>query len=163
LLTDVNSLSDSYSQANDSSIVCDAQALLLCHIALNILLSKKNPMNILLLEATQDTPRIMLNKRDGIFQLTGRSILEDPGAFYDGVMEWLNDYAQQPNPSTVFTFKLNYFNSASSKVIYDMLHVLKHIQGMQVEWCYHKDDDDILEAGKEFEEEVEMTFNYKQV
>jgi len=120
-------------------------------------------MNILLLEATQDTPRIMLNKRDGIFQITGRSILEDPNSFYDPVMEWLNDYAQQPNPSTVFSFKLNYFNSSTSKVIYNMLDVLKDIQGVQVDWCYSDGDDDILEAGREFAEEVEMTFQYKQV
>jgi len=120
-------------------------------------------MNILLLEATQDTPAIMLNKRDGIFHLTGRSILEDPGSFYDPVVEWLTDYAEQPNASTPFMFKLNYFNSATSKMIYNMLLILKDIQGAQVEWCYHKGDDDILEAGKEFEEELEMTFNYKQV
>ena len=120
-------------------------------------------MDILLLEATQDTPRILLNKRDGVFQITGRSILEDPTSFYDSVMEWLNDYAQEPNPSTVFQFKLNYFNSATSKVIYNMLQVLKDIPGAQVEWCYHQGDDDILEAGKEFEEEVEMAFNYKQI
>lgn len=120
-------------------------------------------MNILMLEATQDTPRVMLNKRDGVFQLTGRSILEDPNSFYDPIVEWLSDYAQQPNPSTLFTFKLNYFNSASSKVIYDMLSVLKDIKGIQVEWCYQQGDDDILEAGKEFEEELELPFNYKQV
>jgi hypothetical protein len=120
-------------------------------------------MNILFLEATQDTPRIMLNKRDGIFELAGRSILEDTSSFYDSVMEWLNDYALQPNPSTVFTFKLNYFNSSTSKVIYSMLNVLKDIKGAKVEWCYHKNDDDILEAGQEFEEELEMAFNYKQL
>jgi hypothetical protein len=40
---------------------------------------------------------------------------------------------------------------------------LKDIPGAQVEWCYHKDDDDMLEAGKEFEEELEMTFSYKEV
>ena len=120
-------------------------------------------MNILFVEATQDTPRIMLNRREGIFELSGRSILEDAKSFYDPVVEWLKDYAQEPNPSTVFTFKLNYFNSSTSKVIYNMLNVLKDIKGVQVEWWYGKGDDDILEAGKEFEEELEMAFSYKQL
>lgn len=120
-------------------------------------------MNILFLEATNDTPGVMLNKRDGVFEVAGRSILEDANSFYDPVMAWLTDYAQQPNSSTVFTFKLNYFNSSTSKVIYIMLNVLKDIQGAQVDWCYHKDDEDILEAGREFEEELEMAFNYKQL
>ncbi|RAV97901.1 DUF1987 domain-containing protein [Pseudochryseolinea flava] len=120
-------------------------------------------MNILLLEATQDTPEVMLNKRDGIFEISGRSILEDANAFYSSVMEWLNEYAKQPNPSTLFTFKLNYFNSATSKIIYNILDLLKDIPGAQVEWCYHEGDDDILDAGKEFEEELEMTFQYREV
>ena len=75
-------------------------------------------MNILFVEATQDTPKIMLNKGEGIFELAGRSILEDPNSFYNPVIEWLTDYAQQPNPSTVFTFKLNYFNSSSTLNIF---------------------------------------------
>lgn len=120
-------------------------------------------MNILLLEATQDTPAIMLNKRDGVFHLTGRSILEDPGSFYDPVIEWLSTYAKQPNAATNFMFKLHYFNSGTSKMIYNMLLILKDIPGAQVEWCYQKDDDDILEAGKEFEEELEMSFRFKEV
>ena len=116
-----------------------------------------------MLEPTQDTPRVMLNKRDGVFQLAGRSIVEDVNSFYDPVVEWLNDYAQQPNQSTVFSFSLNYFNSSTSKIIYDMLHVLKDIKGAKVEWCYSKGDDDILEAGKEFEEELGIEFVYKQI
>jgi hypothetical protein len=120
-------------------------------------------MNILFLEPTQDTPKIMLNKREGIFELAGRSILEDANSFYNPVVEWLTVYAQQPNLSTVFTFKLNYFNSSTSKVIFDMLNVLKGIKGVQVAWCYSKGDDDILEAGKEFEEELEMPFSYQQI
>lgn len=120
-------------------------------------------MNILLLEPTQDTPAIMLNKRDGKFHLTGRSILEDPSSFYDPIIEWLSVYAKQPNASTNFQFKLNYFNSASAKMIYNMLLLLKEIPGAQVEWCYQKGDDDILEAGKEFEEELEMNFQFREV
>jgi len=120
-------------------------------------------MNILFLEPTKDTPKIMLNKRDGIFELAGRSILEDANSFYDPIVEWLNTYAQQPNPSTIFAFKLNYFNSSTSKMIYILLNVLKDIKGAQVEWCYNSGDDDILEAGQEFEEELEMAFNYKQL
>ena len=120
-------------------------------------------MNILFLESTKDTPRVMLNKRDEVFEVAGRSIPEDANSFYDPVVAWVRDYAQQPNSATVFAFKFNYFNSSTSKVIYLLLHVLKDIKGAQVEWWYQKGDDDILEAGQEFEEELEMAFNYKQL
>jgi hypothetical protein len=120
-------------------------------------------MNILYLEATQDTPKVMLNHRDGIFEISGRSIFDDAEAFYNPVIDWLTKYAQSPNPSTVFSFQLKYFNSSSSKLIYNILYVLKEIKGAQIEWCYHKDDDDILEAGQELEEEMEVKFKYKEI
>jgi hypothetical protein len=120
-------------------------------------------MNTLYLEATQDTPKVLLNKRDGIFEISGKSLPEDSEGFYDSVIKWVKDYAKEPNESTVFAFKLKYFNSASSKYIYDMLDTLKGIKGAQVEWSYHKNDEDILDAGKEFEEELEFPFSYKQI
>jgi hypothetical protein len=125
--------------------------------------AKTSPMKILYLEATQDTPKVMLNKREGIFEFSGRSILEDTETFYHSVMEWLAQYAQDPNPTTLFSFKLKYFNSSTSKIIYNIFDILKDIPGAQVEWCYHKDDDDILEAGQEFEEELEMKFQFKEI
>lgn len=120
-------------------------------------------MNVLLLEATQDTPRVFLNKRDGIFEMSGRSLPEDSESFYEPVLEWVKEYAKAPNESTTFSFKLKYFNSATSKILFDLLDELKEIKGILVEWAYHKDDDDILDAGKEFEEELNIPFSYKQL
>jgi hypothetical protein len=120
-------------------------------------------MDVLYLEATQDTPRIFLSKGDGVFELSGKSLPEDSEAFYEPVIDWIKRYAKTPNESTVFSFKLKYFNSASSKVFFDMLDMLKEINGVKVEWSYHKDDDDILDAGKEFEEELNIPFSYKQL
>lgn len=118
-------------------------------------------MNPLHLEGTPDTPTITLNKSDGIFEITGRSLPEDVIEFYAPAIEWIKEYAKAPNAATVFKFRLDYFNTASSKVILELLNTLKEIKGMQVEWHYQDDDEDILDAGKEFAEQVAVPIAFK--
>jgi hypothetical protein len=118
-------------------------------------------MEILNLEGTADTPKIILDKGNQIFEISGRSLPEDSAEFYKPVLEWIANYAKQPNPATEFVFKLEYFNTSSSKLILDVLSALEDIEGMKIEWCYMEDDEDMEEAGKEFSELVEIPFEYR--
>jgi hypothetical protein len=120
-------------------------------------------MEILHLEGTADTPKIILDKTNKIFEISGRSLPEDSVEFYRPVLEWIAGYAKDPNPTTEFCFKLEYFNTSSSKLILDVLSALEDIAGMKIEWCYQEDDEDMEEAGKEFSELVEIPFAYKTV
>jgi len=118
-------------------------------------------MQVLNLEGTEDTPKIMLDQANGIFEISGRSLPEDSAEFYRPVLEWLEQYSTSPNPSTDFTFKLEYFNTASSKLILDVLSALEDIKGMKISWYFHEDDEDMEEAGQEFSELVEIPFEFK--
>jgi hypothetical protein len=118
-------------------------------------------MDILKLEGTEDTPRIILDKGNGIFEISGRSLPEDSAEFYRPVLEWIQQYAASPNAGTDFVFKLEYFNTASSKLILDVLSALEDIPGMRILWYFHEDDEDMEEAGEEFSELVELPFEFK--
>lgn len=118
-------------------------------------------MEILILEGTSDTPKIILDQQHGIFEISGRSLPEDSAEFYRPVLDWIGRYAKQASPTTNFVFKLEYFNTSSSKLILDILSALEEIEGMKIEWCYPEDDEDMEEAGKEFSELVEIPFEYK--
>ena len=118
-------------------------------------------MEALYMEGTQETPKVNFNKSDGMFELSGRSLPEDAVEFYGPVIKWIKSYATAPNEVTVFKFKLDYFNTASSKLVHEILNLLKDIQGIQIEWHYLEDDEDILEAGKEFEEQMSISFAFK--
>jgi hypothetical protein len=118
-------------------------------------------MEILKLEGTADTPNIILDKTNRIFEISGRSLPEDSAEFYRPVLEWIGRYSKEPNATTDFVFKLEYFNTSSSKLILDVLSALEEIEGMKIEWCYPEDDEDMEEAGKEFSELVEIPFEYK--
>jgi hypothetical protein len=71
------------------------------------------------------------------------------------------EYAKDPLPETTFDFKLEYFNTASSKLILDVLTALEDIENAKVAWYFYEDDEDMEEAGEEFSELVDVDFELK--
>jgi Domain of unknown function (DUF1987). len=111
---------------------------------------------------TDDTPNVILDANNEIFEISGRSLPEDVSAFYEPILSWLDEYAQNPNPKTVFTFKLVYFNTASSKLLLDILMRFEHMKedgsDVTIRWCYPDDDEDMEEAGEEYADIVDVPF-----
>lgn len=113
------------------------------------------------IEGTEDTPKVILDKDGAIFEISGRSLPEDAAEFYEPIIAWIEQYQKQPNANTGFQFKLEYFNTASSKLILDVLSALEEVDGIKVIWYYHEDDEDMEEAGQEFSELVDVPFEFK--
>lgn len=111
---------------------------------------------------TDDTPTVILDAENDIFEISGRSLPEDVTAFYDPILNWLDEYATDSIAKTVFTFKLVYFNTASSKLLLDILMKLEemHEEGKEVlvKWYYPEDDEDMQEAGEEYADIVDVPF-----
>lgn len=118
-------------------------------------------MYILNIEGTDDTPKILLDKSTGVFEISGRSLPEDAVAFYKPMMDWITAYAQKPDAAPIFQFKLDYFNTASSKLILDILKMLSQIKGATIHWYSLEDDEEVMEAGEEFSEQVNIPFVFK--
>ncbi len=121
-------------------------------------------MTPLKIEATVDTPCIILDSKNHHFEVSGKSYPEDTKEFYGPVLAWMDLYAADPNPETSFTFKLKYFNSSSYKPIFDILTKLSSIKDrngkVEIEWFYKNGDTDMLEAGEEFAELFDVPFSY---
>ena len=119
-------------------------------------------MDILKIKGTEDCPQIVLDKESGLLEISGRSLPEDVNTFYEPVMSWIEDYAKDPLDVTVFNFKLNYFNTASSKIILDILtqfeEMIEEGQKVMVRWHYPEEDEDMMEAGEEYSEMVDVPF-----
>lgn len=122
-------------------------------------------MEPLRIAATDETPEVTLDAGNNIFELEGRSLPEDVVTFYGPVFEWLDKYSESPNDMTNFQMKLDYFNTASSKMILDILLKLEDMQDsgkqVMVTWHYAEDDEDMQEAGEEYEEIVDVPFEHK--
>ena len=117
-------------------------------------------MNPIVISATEDTPGVRLDAAGDIFEISGRSLPEDVIKFYKPILDWLEEYAQAPNAHTVFDFKLSYFNTASSKIILDILMKLEGMhdagKSISIKWHFPSDDEDMEEAGKEYAEIVSV-------
>ena len=121
-------------------------------------------MTTLRIEPEDDTPMVNLSKEKGIFEISGKSMPEDVVFFYQPVLDWMDAYKTDPLDKTVFDFKLFYFNTASSKLILDLLMLLEEIQEkgneVLVRWHSLKTDEDMQEAGEEYADMTDLKFEY---
>ena len=119
-------------------------------------------METIKIQGTEDTPKVILDKDAEIMEISGRSLPEDVASFYDPILNWLDEYAGSPNDKTVFNFKLVYFNTASSKLLLDILMKLEEIHeggaDVLIKWHYPEDDEDMEEAGEEYADIVDVPF-----
>jgi hypothetical protein len=119
-------------------------------------------METIKIQGTEDTPKVILDKEKEIMEISGRSLPEDVASFYEPVLTWLEEYAQSPNKKTVFNFKLVYFNTASSKLLLDILMKLEEIHeaghDVLIRWHFPEDDEDMEEAGEEYADIVDVPF-----
>ena len=117
-------------------------------------------MEVLRVEGGEDRPEVVLDKENNIFEISGRSIPEDVTEFFNPILAWLDVYAQEPLEETVFNFKLEYYNTASSRLLLDVLLKLEDIykdnHKVFVNWYYPQNDGDIEDGGKDYFELVKI-------
>lgn len=121
-------------------------------------------MAALRIEPSDDTPRVILDKQKKLFEISGKSMPENVVRFYEPVLEWLIAYKKDPLEKTVFNFKFIYFNTASSKLILDILMLLEeiHIEGheVRIKWHSVEFDEDMEEAGETYAEMIGLEFEF---
>ncbi len=118
----------------------------------------------LILDKTQDTPEIILDKTGGRFEFSGNSIPENTKKFFEQVFDWLENYIADPNEETIVNFKMVYFNTSSTKSLLDIMIQFKELakknKMLIINWYFSADDEDMLEAGEGFSKMVRFPFNY---
>ena len=119
------------------------------------------------LDGSAKTPTIDFNCETGILVFRGRSIPENSVEFYAPLNEWLNEYRLTPKDTTTVEMKLEYFNTSSSKCILDFFKQLEKLNSdaskVHVNWYFEKDDEDMAEAGEDYEAIVELPFSIIEV
>lgn len=124
-------------------------------------------MKNLNLEGSPKTPTVNFNSEKGVLELKGRSIPEDSVTFYKPINEWIENYGKQPQPETTVDIKLEYFNTSSSKCILDIFKLLEKINGngtnISVNWYFEEDDEDMQEAGEDYETIIDLPFKLVEV
>ena len=119
-------------------------------------------MDPFILEATEITPKVILNKDKGIFSIEGKSLPEDVKDFYTPIIDWFERYSRQPNQETLLVLGFEYFNTASSKMLLIILSIMRSLKGtgylVSVIWKFPQYDVELEEAGEELSELLDIPF-----
>ena len=119
-------------------------------------------MSNLIINDSIKTPSVAFDIT-GILEIKGKSIPENSLEFYRPIFEWLDNYSQTPAPKTELKISLEYFNTSSSKCLLDILRRLETINlsgksEVKVSWYYDADDEDMMEAGEDYQALVKVPF-----
>ena len=124
-------------------------------------------MEKIAIEGSPKTPTINFDTEKGLLEIKGRSIPENSIEFYKPLVDALEKYALKPQATTGVTIQLEYFNTSSSKCILDVFKKLEaiHKGGSQVtiNWHYEEDDEDMLEAGEDYQAIINVPFKMIQI
>jgi hypothetical protein len=116
------------------------------------------------IQGTPKTPTVNFISSEGLLEIKGRSIPENSIEFYKPLIDWIESYAQQPNDSSNVNIQLEYFNTSSSKCILDLFKKLEAInKTITINWYYEEDDEDMLEAGEDYEAIINIPFKMIEV
>ena len=121
-------------------------------------------MDNLIIEGTGKTPEIRFMADAGTLELAGKSIPENSFGFYQPLFAWIDSYVLTPAPETVVKISLEYFNTSSSKCLLDILRKLENLNKsgkskIVISWYYEADDEDMMEAGQDYDSLVDLSFN----
>lgn len=119
------------------------------------------------IDGTSKTPTVYFDAEEGVMELKGRSIPENSIEFYKPIVESLDEYSKSPKSKTDVNIQLEYFNTSSSKCILDLFKKLESIHkgGNEViiNWHYEEDDEDMLEAGEDYQAIIKVPFKMIEV
>jgi len=124
-------------------------------------------MDSISIDGTPKTPTIKFNGDTGELVIRGRSIPENSIDFYKPLIDWLDKYSAVAGDEVVLKMELEYFNTSSSKCILDIFKKLEAIKkngkNVTVKWHYEEDDEDMLEAGEDYDAIIDVTFEMIKV
>lgn len=124
-------------------------------------------MERIFLEPTRVTPLINFDPDEGILELKGRSSPENSILFYQRLIDSLDAFVESDQPRLIANFAFEYFNTSSSKCLFDVFKRLAKIQNegkeVIINWFYEEDDEDMMEAGEDYCDLLDLDFNFIEI
>ena len=122
-------------------------------------------MEDLYIKASNDSPEVDFKYTFNQLTMSGEAFPEDASRFFYPVIMGLVDFLKINTKPINFNFKLTYFNSASTKMLFNIFQLLnEHAASHQpviLNWIYDEEDDTIKDFGDDIAEEfpyLEISF-----
>jgi hypothetical protein len=112
---------------------------------------------------TSTTPEVFFDGDNGKLCIKGRSLLDNPIDLYKQLYNWIDTYYTEPMAEITFDVMLEYFNTSSAKCLIEMFKKLERFDTLNskvvINWYFQKDDDQIREAGEDFQAIITLPFH----
>jgi len=100
-------------------------------------------------------PTVELDVETGKCEFSGLSYPWDPVSFYVPVINWIKQYTTEQAKPITFNMKMEGFNTTSGAKLMEIFRILEQYNAQEgkviIHWFYEEDDDDMLEAGQDFQ------------
>ena len=108
-------------------------------------------------------PQVSFNAQSGVCEISGESYMEETFKFYSPLLDWIKNFLDESSKPLEMNFKLTYFNTNSSRLILDMLDIIKKANDKgkegKVNWYYDTSDPDMVDEVEDFEMESGLNIN----
>ena len=117
------------------------------------------------IEGDKFIPEIDLDPESNILRISGESYHEYTGEFFEPIFEWVEQFTKTPDRNVHLKFRMDYFNTASSKCFYDIIEMLNSYSeanggSLRVSWFYEDNDLDMLESGQDYAEDSGVNIEF---
>jgi len=117
---------------------------------------------VVTVEATDDTPKLILDPHKQTILIEGSSFPEDAVEFYSYVIKWFIENTENIEGSFKCIFDYSILSSASNKMVFEILLKLEKLKKagreVLVEWHYSSFDEDMYDEGKSFKDTISIPF-----
>jgi hypothetical protein len=124
-------------------------------------------MEPLHIKPTADTPEVNFNVEEKKFEISGQCFPENAAAFFEPIMKWIEKYLQDPLDNTIIELKFDYLNTASSKLVTEMIYLLTKLfdqrKNLEIKWYYEDKDMDINNLGKDISFATAMDMEFIEI
>jgi len=110
-----------------------------------------------------DLPYLYFKYESGVCIMEGESYPENTIETYQPILDWLIEFMFERRRKITFDFKLHYFNTSSSKMLYEILVLLKKYQDeggdVVVNWYAEDWDIDLIDDINDYTVYTDLKIN----
>lgn len=118
----------------------------------------------LYIKPTSTTPGVAFDETVGTLEFSGQSYPEDSVPFYQEIQNRVEHYLEETHKPLTVIFRLDYFNTSSSKCLLNLLEAVEHyhtlFNNILIQWYYEADDEDMHNNGIDFGLDVKVPFEF---
>jgi hypothetical protein len=119
----------------------------------------------LIIQASENTPRVLFDPGAARYECRGRSFPDDTLSFYEPILTWFGNFAESQNIKGSLDIYFDYYNTGTYIRLMEMFDLLEKLNkkghDLSIHWYVEEDDEDSMENGKALKEVVNVPFDLR--